>query len=107
MTDKVELIKAEIERLKAEQLALFREANDEVSRYDALTKIGAYNQMLSFINSLPEEPSLMYVVTRCEEHSDYVEKVFINKQKAEEYCKPFNNDEDSYHRGITEIKITN
>ena len=48
----------------------------------------------------------LYVVTRCEEHSDYVEEVFIDKNKAEEYCKQFNDDDDEYHRHITEINVT-
>lgn len=47
-----------------------------------------------------------YVVTRSEEHCDYVEKVFFNKEKAEEYCKPFNEDENSYHKDITKIEVT-
>lgn len=47
-----------------------------------------------------------YVVTRSEEHCDYVEKVFFDKGKAEEYCKPFNEDENSYHRDITKIEVS-
>ena len=58
MTDKEKLlaIRVEIERLKAEQLAIFSKGEDEDSCGDALTHIGAYNQLLSFINSLLEEP---------------------------------------------------
>ena len=63
-------------------------------------------KLFDFINSLPEEPTLVYVVTRSEEHADYAEAVFADKQAAEEYCKPFNDDVDSYHRDITELKIT-
>lgn len=48
----------------------------------------------------------VYVVTRCEEHSDYVERVFVNKRKAEEYCAPYNENEHCYSRDITEIDIT-
>ena len=48
----------------------------------------------------------LYVVTRSEEHSDYVEKVFIDEEKAEAYCAMFNNNEDCYRRNITEMKVT-
>ena len=51
------------------------------------------------------EKQFVYVVTRCEEHSDYVEKVFLDKEKAEAYCKQFNENEDCYRRHITKIKI--
>ena len=47
----------------------------------------------------------VYVVTRSEEHCDYVEKVFIDETKAQEYCDKFNKDEDEYHRDITEIMV--
>ena len=29
----------------------------------------------------------------------------LDKEKAEAYCKPFNEDEDSYHRDITKVKL--
>lgn len=31
----------------------------------------------------------LFIVTRCEEHADYIEKLFADKQKAEEYCSKF------------------
>lgn len=34
-----------------------------------------------------------------------LKKVFFDKGKAEEYCKPFNEDENSYHRDITKIEV--
>ena len=37
---------------------------------------------------------IVYVVTRSEEHSDYVEAVFFDKENAEKYCKQFNDNED-------------
>ena len=52
-----------------------------------------------------EQYKIAYVVTRSEEHCDYVEKVFFDKEKAEEYCKHFNEDENSYYRDITEIEV--
>lgn len=53
-----------------------------------------------------EHPKTLYVITRCEEHSDYVEKVFVDKKKAEEYCQKFEGNEDEYGRDITEINVT-
>ena len=47
-----------------------------------------------------------FVVTRSDLHYDEVEKVFFDKNKAEAYCKPFNEDENSYHRNITEIEVS-
>lgn len=52
------------------------------------------------------ETTTAYVVTRCEEHSDYVERVFLNESKAEAYCDKFNGNEDEYSRHITKIDIT-
>ena len=60
--------------------------------------------ILSFMNNL-EIKNDIYVVTRCEEHSDYVEAAFFSKEKAENYCKPFNEDENEYARHITKVKI--
>lgn len=48
---------------------------------------------------------IVYVVTRSEEHNDYVEVVFYNRENAEKYCKLFNDNEDEYHRTITETPI--
>lgn len=55
MTD-IEKVEAFIEKLKAEQLAIFSKGEDEEGCGDALTYIGAYNQLLSFIYSLKAEP---------------------------------------------------
>lgn len=53
---------------------------------------------------IDELTSIVYVVTRCDEHSDYVEEVFFDKAKAEKYCNKFNQDENNYQIYITEIK---
>lgn len=50
--------------------------------------------------------STSYVVTRCEEHSDYVEKVFFDEDKAQEYCDQFNGNENEYARHITRVEVT-
>jgi hypothetical protein len=47
-----------------------------------------------------------YVVTRCEEHSDYVEEVFFDEDKAQEYCDQFKGNENEYARHITKVKVT-
>ena len=48
----------------------------------------------------------VYVVMRQEEHSDYVEKVFVDKGKAENYCKPLNENPKEYSRVIEEMEVT-
>ena len=48
---------------------------------------------------------IVYVVTRSEEHSDYVEAAFCKRENAEKYCKQFNDNEDEYSRDITETII--
>lgn len=53
-----------------------------------------------------EQYKTAYVVTRSDLHYDEVEKVFFDKSKAEEYCKFYNEDENSYHRNITEIEVS-
>ena len=68
----------------------------------------ALDKILSFINTLEVkefQKKKLYVVTRCEEHSDYVEKGFFSEKKAEEYCKQFEGNEDAYGRDITEIEV--
>lgn len=51
-------------------------------------------------------PRLLYIVMRCEEHSDYVEKVFVDKDKAIAYCKQFNSNPREYSRTIEEMEVT-
>ena len=68
--------------------------------------------LLSFLNTLEvkevnEEPtSTAYVVTRCEEHSDYVEEVFFDEDKAQKYCDQFKGNENEYARHITKVRVT-
>ena len=67
-----------------------------------------YEKLISFLNTLEVkeiQKKNLYVVTRCEEHSDYVEKAFFSKEKAENYCKQFEGNEDAYGRDITEIEV--
>lgn len=53
-----------------------------------------------------ELASTAYVVTRCEEHSDYVDGVFFDENKAQAYCDQFNGNENEYARHITKVKVT-
>ena len=47
----------------------------------------------------------VYIVMRQEEHSDYAEKVFVDKEKAEAYCKPLNDNPKEYSRFIEEMEV--
>lgn len=53
-----------------------------------------------------ENPRLLYIVMRCEEHSDYVEKVFFDKDKAIAYCDKYNSNPREYSRTIEEMVVT-
>ena len=75
---------------------------------DQLYDYNAENRRIwvSGVEWADEHPKRLYVVTRCEEHSDYIEKVFVDENKANDYCEQFEGDEDAYGRDITEIDIT-
>lgn len=52
-------------------------------------------------------PRKVYVVVRCEEHSDYVERVFVDNDKAVAYCNKFNSStSDEYCRVIEAMEVT-
>lgn len=51
-------------------------------------------------------PRKVYVVVRCEEHDDYVEKVFVDKTKANEYCNQFEGNPNEYGRYYEEMEVT-
>lgn len=51
-------------------------------------------------------PRKVYVVVRCEEHSDYVERVFVDKKKADAYCKQFEGYPNEYSRDVEEMEVT-
>lgn len=51
-------------------------------------------------------PRRLYIVMRCEEHSDYVEKVFVDKDKAIDYCDQYNSNPREYSRTIEEMEVT-
>ena len=49
---------------------------------------------------------IYYVVLRSEEHADYVERLYKDRGKAEEYCRQFEGNEDEYGRDIVEIELS-
>lgn len=51
-------------------------------------------------------PRKVYVVVRCEEHDDYVERVFVDRTKANEYCNKFEGNPNEYGRYYEEMEVT-
>ena len=51
-------------------------------------------------------PRRLYIIMRCEEHSDYVEKVFVDNDKAVAYCEKYNSNPREYSRSIEEMEVT-
>lgn len=51
------------------------------------------------------EMNSVYIVIRHEEHSDYVEKVFFDKDKAETYAARFADNPDEYGRDVEEHTV--
>ena len=51
-------------------------------------------------------PRRLYIIMRCEEHSDYVEKVFVDKDKAVAYCEKYNSNPREYSISIEEMEVT-
>lgn len=51
-------------------------------------------------------PRNVYIVMRQEEHSDYVEKVFVDRKKAESYCKQLNEKKNEYSRYYEEMEVS-
>lgn len=111
--DKSALV-AEIEKLISNgqvKLQESQESNDYESYIAWSEHIATCIKVLSFIDTLEvkeveETMSIAYVVTRSEEHSDYVEKVFFDEDKAQEYCDQFKGNENEYARHITKVEVT-
>ena len=109
---------------KAEERALEKYplmADDDKEGLEALKYIGMKCECSAVFNEVQEAKqayfiegyhqaekdfATAYVVTRCEEHSDYVEDVFFDEDKAQEYCDQFKGDENEYARHITKVKVT-
>lgn len=66
---------------------------------------GTTNNRLICKKKIKDMAEIIYIVTRSEEHSDYVEAAYRSREKAEEYCSQFNNDENSYRRDINEVEL--
>ena len=103
LIDKSALV-AEIEKKK--KLLPWGSCASQISM-ECNCKNEAYDDVISLLNTLEvKEFALAYVVTRCEEHSDYVEEVFFNEDKAQAYCEQFKGNENEYARHITTVKVT-
>ena len=74
--------------------------------HNAATTKGRAIRAYEFLEKHKNDTPIAYVITRCEEHSDYVEEVFFNEDKAQEYCDQFKGNEDEYARHITKVKVT-
>jgi len=68
-------------------------------------ELAAYSAAMQMAEWKDKQHSVAYVVTSCEEHDDYVEEVFFDIEKAEQYCAKYNNNEDSYRRHITKVNV--
>ena len=51
-------------------------------------------------------PQYVYVIMHCGEHVDYVEKVFLDEDKANSYCKKHDELGNQYRRYVHKIEIT-
>ena len=96
---------AEIERRRKQ---IPKDETDKTLKTVYGNEVFVLTELLSFLDTLEVkefQKKKLYVVTRCEEHSDYVEKAFFSEKEAEEYCKQFEGNEDAYGRDITEIEV--
>ena len=73
---------------------------------DNLPLLMEYDRLNAMFNEFLEwqKQQNIYVVTRCEEHDDYVEAAFKSRDKAESYCGQFVYHDD-YSRHITSINL--
>lgn len=85
------------EQIKDFAIQSFGNVGGRESQY-MLAKVGA--------RWADSNPPRLYIVMRCEEHSDYVEKVFVDKNKAVAYCEKYNSNPREYSRTIEEMEVT-
>lgn len=76
------------------------------SRSNELSKEAVRQGAMEMAEWKEKQHSIAYVVTRCEEHSDYVEEVFFDIEKAKQCCAKYNSNEDNYRRHITKVNVT-
>lgn len=53
-----------------------------------------------------KNPQPVHIVMRCEEHSDYPERVFVDKAKADAYCRQFDDNPNEYGRTVETLEVT-
>ena len=104
MTDK-ELLEKAIYwfRIIAEDMERITSGN--LPHNAAITK-GRAIRAYEFLEKHKNDTPIVYVVTRCEAYSDYVEEVFFDEDKAQAYCDQFKGDENEYVRHITKVEVT-
>ena len=85
------------------QAAIDRYGNNGNESQYMLGKIQAFMVGARWADSHPRK---VYVVVRCEEHSDYVERVFVDKEKADAYCKQFEGVPNEYSRDVEDMEVT-
>ena len=74
--------------------------------HNAATTKGRAIHAYEFLEKHKNDTPTAYVVTRCEEHSDYVEEVFFDEDKAQKYCDQFKGNDNEYARHITKVEVT-
>ena len=88
---------------KIKEAAIGRYGNNGRESQYMLAKILAFIVGARYADANPRN---VYIVIRQEEHSDYAEKVFVDKKKAEAYCKSLNDNPKEYSRVIEEMEVT-
>lgn len=84
-----------------------QEISEKYKTYNVdCSSLDCYLSALEMAKWKDEQYSIAYVVTSCEEHDDYVEEVFFDIEKAEQYCAKYNSNEDNYRRHITKVNVT-
>jgi len=89
---------------KAEQIA--QRWMDVLLDGENFDKHDLYKICMQMAEWKDEQYKTAYVVTRSDLHYDEVERVFFDKEKVEEYCKQFNENENEYRRNITKIEVS-
>ena len=84
---------------------------EEEIKLRAIDSMGSFSKYQGFIAGAKwadNNPRIrkVYVVVRCEEHDDYVEKVFVDNDKAVSYCENYNSNPREYSRTIEEMEVT-
>lgn len=88
---------------QAKQAAIDRYGNNGNESQYMLGKIQAF---VTGVKWADNNPKPVHIVMRCEGHSDYPEKVFVDKAKADAYCRQFDDNPNEYGRTIETLEVT-